>query len=130
MAPVPQDAHAFGAPVAGTGAPVPRVADSPGVVNARKVGHIRPRLGGLVLLVVALLLVGINVWTLYEEKKFYPKALLFAPMAACTGTWLLIVGQPVDERTGEVLLWSRLGTGASAALGLLLGAFATWFVGC
>ena len=77
-----------------------------------------------------LLLGGLNVYTVTNENKFYPKALFFTPVAVLVGFWLLAVGTPTDPATGQPALWSRVGAGISLGVGLILGVIALVFVGC
>jgi hypothetical protein len=125
-APPPQP-KPFGAPGASPAAPAQVVAARQ---IAQKKGGGNPRLGGAGVLAAGLFLGALNVYTLTNEHKFYPKALLFTPPAILTGLWLLIIGIPTDPATGEPAAWSRVGAGMSAGFGLVLGIVAIVFVGC
>ncbi len=89
-----------------------------------------PRLTGLALVGIGVFLLLLNGYSLWENDEFYPKALVFTPMALLLGVWLTIVGQPIDRQTGERALWSKVGAGVLTGFGLLLGIIAVWFVGC
>jgi len=93
-------------------------------------GFKHPRLAGLGLFACGLFLGGINVYEIESAGQYYIKALIFTPMALLLGLWLMIAGQPRDERTGEMALWGKIGTGMTAAAGLVLGILACVLVGC
>jgi len=67
---------------------------------------------------------------LIHEHRYYPKAMIFTPVAILLGLFGLSVGAPIDRQTGHLPLWVRLGYGASIVFGLGLGIVAVTFVGC
>ena len=124
-APPAQAPRPFGAPVAPGQVPVAFVPPP-----STKTDHLKPRLGGLGIVGVGVLLLAINGYTLWSSDEYYPKLLVFSPIMLFAGAWLTVVGIPIDPQTGEPAVWSRVGAGISAALGLLVGIVAIWFVGC
>jgi hypothetical protein len=91
-------------------------------------GLTRPK--GALLLFIGLALGGFNVYSLIHDGHYYPKAVIFAPVAILFGLFAIIAGAPIDPQTGLLPLWIRVGYGASIAFGLALGIIAVVFVGC
>ena len=89
-----------------------------------------PRLMGLMLVGLGILLGGINYWSLSSNGRYYIKAMFLTPFAITYGVYLLAFGQPVDPATGKPRMWWRVGSGISLAAGLGLGGLALSYVGC
>lgn len=138
--PVPPTGQAFGGPgqpygPAGTGPGTLNpalVAGRPGPVapGPYKTDHIKPRVGGLGVAGIGLLLLALNGYTLWSSEEFYPKALFFAFPLLLVGGWMTVVGKPVDSHTGQPKTWSTIGAGAFGAIGVVISIGAIWFVGC
>jgi len=91
-------------------------------------GVTRPQ--GALLLAIGLALGAFNVYSLMHDHRYYPKAMIFTPVAVLFGIFGLAVGAPIDPQTGLLPLWVRIGYGGSVVFGLGLGIVAVTFLGC
>ncbi len=89
-----------------------------------------PRLMGLGMLALGLILGGVNFWKLESEGRYYIKAMVLTPCVLLYGLFLLVVGQPIDQATGMPRMWWRVGSGITIFGGLALGFVAMSWVGC
>jgi hypothetical protein len=101
---------------------------APPVRRSAQQGLTRPK--GALMLAIGLGLGGFNVYSLIHDGHYYPKAMIFAPVAFLFGLFAIIAGAPMDPQTGLLPLWIRIGYGASIGLGLVLGIIAVVVVGC
>jgi len=93
-------------------------------VHMKRIAARSPRLAGLVIMGVGLLLVALNVvWIIWKER-FYPTALFLAGAAFAFGLWVIITGR-VDIRDGRPPqpLWWTVG---SCVVGLAGGGAGIW----
>jgi hypothetical protein len=88
-----------------------------------------PRLAGLGIFACGLLLAGVNWHEIESNGQYYIKALVVTPVAFLLGMWLMIAGQPRDER-GEIAVWGKIGAGVTTGAGVVLGILACVLVGC
>jgi len=90
-------------------------------VSARRT-PLRGRVGGAILFVLG---GGLGAWTLYASST---RGVVVAPMLLTLGLWLVVFGEPIDEKTGELAGWGKLGLGISVGIGLAIGIVAQFLM--
>jgi hypothetical protein len=91
-------------------------------------GFANPRMFGLTMAGIALLLIIINVLLVVVAHRFYPYFYWLAGPLLWGGIWMLATGQPKQPPDGsKAPTWTRIGLAAFLVIGLLMG-FAMRFV--
>jgi len=85
-------------------------------------GFHAPRLMGLAMAALAIVLVIANTAMVFALHRFYPYLYGAASVAGWGGAWLVITGQPGISKDGSAPpIWGRIGLGGAMAIGLLIG---------
>jgi len=85
-------------------------------------GFHSPRMLGVALIGLAVLLAIINTVTVFAFHWYYPYLYAIAAVIGWGGAWLLVTGQPaVSKDRSSPPIWGRIGLGASMFIGLLMG---------
>jgi hypothetical protein len=75
-----------------------------------------PRLRGAGLFLVAVFLLVFQVVTHFTTGR----VLCATPVLLLYGLWALIVGEPVDPKTGVPLAWAQVGAWLAGVVGIIL----------
>lgn len=84
-----------------------------------------PRLRGAGFVLLALGLIAFQVITRVTTGK----VLCATPVFLLYGLWFLIIGEPVDPKTGVPLAWAQVGAWLAGLLGIILSVVVLLLIG-
>jgi hypothetical protein len=84
-----------------------------------------PRLRGAGLFLLAIGLIALQVVT----RVITGKLLCATPVLLLYGLWFLIIGEPVDPKTGVPLAWAQVGAWLAGVIGIILSIVVLLLIG-
>jgi hypothetical protein len=105
------------------------------VPNAPSAGAPRPTnlrhqstLPAVCLLCLGALLLGLATWHAISDREVHVRPFTVGSAMATGALFLLIVGRPLDPRTGKVRTWANVGTAVSFVVGATAGGFVAGYL--
>ncbi len=87
------------------------------------------RTNGLVLGGIGLLLLVLNLITIFALSRYYFYAAMLVPVSLCTGGYMVVLGRPTDQQTGQPATWWKIGLLIVAGGSLVVGIALAWWLG-